>query len=81
MLTTIDVVVLELCNNTVAITPIMRPATGFERILFSEKAFPAVLPGIQGQQYEILGFVIEMNTYILLNYMGQNKVVPTYQVM
>lgn len=44
MLTTMDVVVEELCNNTVASTPIMRPATGLDRILFSLKALPAALP-------------------------------------
>lgn len=35
--TTIDVVVEELCNNTV---PIIRPGNGFETTLFDEKASP-----------------------------------------
>ena len=38
--TTIDVVVEELCNNTVPKTPIIRPANGFETTLFDEKASP-----------------------------------------
>ena len=38
--TTIDVVVEELCNNTVPNTPIIRPANGFETTLFDEKASP-----------------------------------------
>ena len=44
MLTTIDVVVDELCTNTVAKIPIMRPATGLLRILFDAKASPAAFP-------------------------------------
>ena len=40
MATTIDVVVEELCNNTVATTPIISPATGFVTILFDENASP-----------------------------------------
>ena len=39
--TTIDVVVEELCNNTVPSTPIIRPANGFETTLFDEKVSPA----------------------------------------
>ena len=38
--TTIDVVVEELCNNTVPSTPIIRPANGFEITLFDEKVSP-----------------------------------------
>ena len=38
MLTTIDVVVEELCSRTVPRTPIMRPATGLDRISSSESA-------------------------------------------
>ena len=38
--TTIEVVVEELCNNTVPNTPIIRPANGFETTLFAEKASP-----------------------------------------
>ena len=38
--TTIDVVVEELCNNTVPNTPIIRPANGFETTLFDAKASP-----------------------------------------
>lgn len=40
MATTIDVVVEELCNNTVATTPIISPAMGFVTILFDENASP-----------------------------------------
>ena len=39
--TAIDVVVEELCNNTVPNTPIIRPANGFETTLFDEKVSPA----------------------------------------
>ena len=38
--TTIEVVVEELCNNTVPSTPIIRPANGFEMTLFDEKVSP-----------------------------------------
>lgn len=44
MLTTMEVVVEELCSNTVASTPIMRPATGFDKIWLSRKVFPAAFP-------------------------------------
>ena len=44
MLTTMDVVVEELCTNTVAKIPIMSPATGFLRILLDLKASPAAFP-------------------------------------
>lgn len=44
MLTTIDVVVEELCSSTVANTPIMRPATGLENTALSLKALPAAFP-------------------------------------
>ena len=47
MLTTIDVVVEELCSNTVPRIPIIRPATGLDRISFSPNALPAALPGEQ----------------------------------
>jgi hypothetical protein len=44
MPTTIEVVVDELCTNTVAKTPIVTPATGFFNISFCWKTFPAVFP-------------------------------------
>ena len=44
MPTTIDVVVEELCTNTVARIPIIRSATGLLRILLDAKASPAVFP-------------------------------------
>ena len=44
MHTTIEVVVEELCNNTVARKPIIRSATGLLRILLDAKASPAVFP-------------------------------------
>ena len=44
MVTTIDVVVDELCSNTVARIPIIRFDTGLLRIALLEKAFPAALP-------------------------------------
>ena len=44
MLTTIDVVVEELCTNTVARIPTIRSATGLLRILLDGKASPAVFP-------------------------------------
>lgn len=51
MLTTIEVVVEELCNNTVPNTPIMRPATGLDRISFSANACPAALPVNYNKRY------------------------------
>ena len=44
MLTTMDVVVDELCTNTVAKIPIIRSAMGLLRILLDAKASPAVFP-------------------------------------
>ena len=44
MLTTIDVEVEELCTNTAARIPIIRSATGLERILLDAKASPVVFP-------------------------------------
>ena len=44
MLTTIDVVVDELCTNTVAKIPIIRSAIGLLRISLDAKASPAVFP-------------------------------------
>ena len=38
MATTIEVVVEELCNNTVARTPIIKPAIGFVMRFFDENA-------------------------------------------
>jgi hypothetical protein len=40
----IEVVVEELCSRTVTNTPIIKPATGLDNILFSWNAFPAVFP-------------------------------------
>jgi len=40
MVTTTDVEVLELCSNTVASTPIIRPATGLRSSLLSDSAAP-----------------------------------------
>lgn len=44
MPTTIEVEVEELCTRTVARTPIITPATGFDRISFFLKISPADLP-------------------------------------
>ena len=44
MLTTMEVVVDELCTSTVARIPIMSPATGLLRILSRENTSPAVFP-------------------------------------
>ena len=44
MLTTMDVVVDELCSNTVTKIPIIRSAIGLLRILLDAKASPAVFP-------------------------------------
>ena len=44
MVTTIDVVVDELCSSTVARMPIIRFDTGLLRIALLENAFPAALP-------------------------------------
>lgn len=44
MATIIEVVVDELCNRAVTITPIIRPQTGLLKILLFLKADPAALP-------------------------------------
>ena len=44
MVTMIEVVVEELCNSTVASTPIIRSAMGFLRMMLDRKASPAALP-------------------------------------
>ena len=44
IVTTMDVVVDELCNNTVARMPIIKFDTGLLRMALLEKALPAALP-------------------------------------
>ena len=46
ILTTIVVVVEDDCRSTVARTPIIRPATGLDKSLFSENTDPAAFPVI-----------------------------------
>ena len=47
MVTTMDVVVDELCNNTVARMPIIKLETGLLRMALLEKALPAALPATE----------------------------------
>jgi len=71
-----EVVVEELCSRTVTNTPIIKPATGLDNILFSWNAFPAVFP--VNHNYNVLTFFFCQYKYYILIFHIKHKIKIQY---